>query len=47
MLTQKDLDKIETTIDERLDEKIKFLPSKNEFFEKMDEVIGELKEIRE
>lgn len=55
MLTQKDLNKIETIIDERLeekfdekfDEKFKFLPSKDEFYEKMDEVMGELKAIRE
>jgi len=47
MLTQKDIDEIETIIDEKLDEKLKLLPSKDEFYEKMDEVMGELKAIRE
>ena len=46
-LTQKDLDAIEELIDEKLDEKIKLLPTKGEFFSKMDEVMGELKAIRE
>lgn len=47
MLTQKDLDKIESLIDEKFDEKLKFLPTKDEFYGKMDEVMGELKAIRE
>ena len=42
---------IEVTLDEKLDEKldgkIKYLPTKDEFYEKMDEVMGELKTIRE
>jgi len=47
MLTQKDFDQIEGLIDEKLDEKIKFLPSKDEFYSKMDDIMGELKAIRE
>ncbi len=46
-LTQKDFDQIEEIIGEKLDEKIKLLPSKDEFFQKMDEVMGELKTTRE
>ena len=42
---------IEVTIDEKLDakldEKLKYLPTKDEFYDKMDEVMGELKAIRE
>jgi hypothetical protein len=34
-------------VDERLDEKLSHLPTKDEFYEKMDEVMGELKAIRE
>ena len=47
MLTQKDFDEIERLIDEKLDEKIKFLPTKDEFFDSMDKLMGELKTIRE
>ena len=47
MLTQKDLDEIEKILDEKLDEKIKFLPTKEDFYQKMDKVIGELKAVRE
>ena len=34
-------------LDERLDEKLSHLPTKDEFYGKMDEVMGELKTIRE
>jgi len=46
-LTQKDLNEIEGIVEEKIDEKVKNLPSKDEFYEKMDEVVGELKAIRE
>lgn len=46
-LTQKDFDQIEELLDEKLDEKLKILPTKKEFFSKMDEVMGELKTVRE
>ena len=34
-------------LDENLDEKLSHLPTKDEFYTKMDEVMGELKAIRE
>jgi len=34
-------------LDEKLDEKLSHLPTKDEFYEKMDEVMGELKTVRE
>lgn len=43
MLTQKDLDEIE----EIVEAKVKFLPTKEEFFSKMDEVMKELEAIRD
>ncbi len=47
MLTQKDLSQIEEIVEEKIGEKTKFLPTKDEFYGKMDEVVGELKSIRE
>lgn len=51
MLTQKDFDQIEEIIDlkleEKLNEKLGDLPSKDDFYEKMDEVMGEIKAMRE
>ena len=47
VLTQKDFDQIDKILDEKLDEKLKILPTKEEFFSKMDEVVGELKTVRE
>lgn len=46
-LTQRDLDEIEKIIEEKLDNKIKFIPSKKEFFSAMDKIMGELQEIRD
>ena len=43
MLTQKDLGEIKILIKEET----KYLPTKDEFYTKMDEVMGELKAIRE
>jgi predicted nuclease with TOPRIM domain len=47
MLNQQDLDQIEKIIDEKLDEKLKLLPAKDELFERLDEIVGELKSVRE
>lgn len=47
MLTQKDIEIIEEIVEEKVKEQIKFLPTKDEFYEKMDEIMGELKTIRE
>lgn len=40
-------DLIEVAVDEKLDENLKYLPTKDEFYGKMDEVMGELQAIRE
>jgi predicted nuclease with TOPRIM domain len=37
----------EEKLDEKLDDKLNHLPTKDEFYTKMDEVMGELKTIRE
>lgn len=47
MLTQKDLHEIELLIEEKLEEKIKHLPTKDELYEKLDGLMGELKAMRE
>lgn len=47
MLTKHDLDQIEQLVDKKLDEKIKYLPTKIEFFQWMDKIMGELQFIRE
>ena len=46
-LTQKDFDQIEELTHGVVKEEIKNLPTKKEFFSKMDEVVGELKTVRE
>ena len=38
---------IHEKLDEKLDEKLKYLPTKDEFYETVDDVMGELKAIRE
>jgi len=47
MLTQRDLNLIEKIINETIEEKTRNLPTKDEFFTKMDEVMGELQAMRE
>ncbi len=46
-LTQVDLVEIERIIDEKLDEKLKYVPSKELFLQWMDKIMGELKTVRE
>lgn len=46
-LTPKDIDEIREVVKEEVEERTKNLPTKTEFFGKMDEVMGELKVIRE
>ncbi len=46
-LTQKDFDQIEDLTRGIVKEEIKNLPTKKEFFSKMDEVMGELETARE
>lgn len=40
-------EELDVKLDEKLEEKVGNLPTKDEFFGKMDEVMGELKAIRE
>jgi len=46
-LTQRDFDEIEKMMDEKFEEQLRNIPTKDEFYTKMDEVMGELKGIRE
>jgi len=46
-LTQGDFDEIEKMMDEKFEEQLRNIPTKDEFYTKMDEVMGELKGIRE
>ncbi|MCJ7805039.1 hypothetical protein MUP46_00060 [Patescibacteria group bacterium] len=46
-LTQRDFDEIEKMMDEKFEEQLRNIPTKDEFYAKMDEVMGELKGIRE
>jgi len=41
-LTTKDFDRIDKLIDRKLEEKIKFLPTKDEFYVSMDKLMKEL-----
>jgi hypothetical protein len=47
MLTKDDLKEIEKIMDNKFDEKLGFLPSKEEFFDSMDKIMGELRTARE
>lgn len=47
MLTQQDIAEIEKLLKDALDKKIKLLPTKEEFFKKMDKLMGEVKAMRE
>jgi len=47
MLTQNDVKVIEEIVEEKISAKTKLLPTKEEFFSNMDEVMGELKNTRE
>ena len=47
MLTQKDLGEIEKIVDKSINSRTKFLPTKDEFYSKMDELIGEIKASRQ
>lgn len=47
MLVRKDLDEIKRVIGEELDQKIKFLITKDEFYHRMDELIREVRDLRE
>lgn len=47
MFTVKDLDEIEKLVRDIVKEEIKFLPTKDEFFDRMDKLMGEVKAMRE
>ncbi len=47
MLNQQDIAEIEKLLNDTIDQKTKLLPTKEEFFKKMDELMGEVKAMRE
>jgi len=47
MLTKKDLEEIKKIIEGKLEEKLRLLPTKDEFFSKMDELMGEISTIQD
>lgn len=47
MLTQRDIKEIRTIVKEEVSGNINHLPSKDEFYSKMDELMGEIKAMRE
>lgn len=47
MLTQKDLEEVEKLVRNVVTEEVKHLPNKEEFYTKMDELMGEIKTMRE
>jgi len=47
MLTQNDLDKIEVIVEEKVDEKTKNLPTKDEFYEQTLKVLKKLDNLEE
>lgn len=46
-LTIHDLDEIEKVVDKKIEERTKNLPTKEEFFDREDKIMGELKVVRE
>lgn len=47
MLTQHDIEEIGRLIEEKSDERIRYIPTKEEFFSRMDKLSGEIKTMRE
>lgn len=47
MLTQNDIHEIEEIVDTKLDAKIKNLPTKDDFFTRMDQLSGQIQAVRE
>lgn len=47
MLSLKDFDEVEKLVREVVKEEIKHLPSKDEFYSSMDQIMGELNTLRE
>ena len=46
-LTETDLDEIEKLIGEKIGQKIDHLPTKDEFYKMMDNIIGEIEKMRQ
>lgn len=47
MLTQNDIKEIDRIVGEKIDEKTKLLPTKDEYFEKMDTLSGQILKLQE
>ena len=47
MLTQSDIDEITRIVKDELDDKIKLLPTKDQYFERMDSLSGQIKTLQE
>lgn len=47
MLTHHDIAEIERIIEEKIDEKVKRLPTKDQFFQRMDDLSGQIKKLQE
>lgn len=47
MLTQKDVEEIGGILDQKLEKRLKFIPTKKDFFKRMDKLMGEVKAMRE
>ena len=47
MLTQDDIKEIENIVEEKIDEKTKLLPTKDQFFQRMDDLSGQMKKLQE
>lgn len=47
MLTQRDIEEIERIVQEIVHDEVKHLPNKEDFYSRMDELMGEVKAMRE
>lgn len=47
ILTQDDVNEIERIVEENIDAKTKLLPTKDQFFDRMDSLSGQMKKIQE
>lgn len=47
MLTQKDIEEIEQIVKKIVDDQTKFIPSKNDFFSRMDKLSKEIQDARD
>lgn len=47
MLTQNDIKEIERIVEEKINDKVKPLPTKDQFFQRMDDLVGRMKKLQE